>query len=119
MRIIRKKDKVIGKVIGKTYYTRRNSENIFRMYNSVNISENVLNNLKDMEVEDIEVNYMTKEGKERRLRVKLTKFLNGIDYEYGKDKQKCVELYNFEEISEPKQRGLAEYFSKKNKVGVI
>ncbi|MBN1386354.1 hypothetical protein JW968_05275 [Candidatus Woesearchaeota archaeon] len=88
---IRKEGKIVGEVKGKTYYTTRSPKNVFRMFMSVNISEDVLLDLKQLKVDNIEITYKD-ENKTLIYTVGVDEFLRGQTYEYNGDKQRCVKL---------------------------
>ena len=94
-KVITKNGKKVGVVKGNTYFIRRNEETIFRKYNSVNISEDVLDELIGLNVKDIELLYVLN-GEEETYTVSINRFLSGREYVYGKDIQKCVPLRHFE-----------------------
>jgi|PlaIllAssembly_1097288.scaffolds.fasta_scaffold00014_15 hypothetical protein len=72
--IIERANRHLGEVIGNTYYTHRNKYHFFRKYNGFGISDDILNELKELGVIWIVIVYNGIEG-ERKFRFKLKQYL--------------------------------------------
>ena len=78
----------------KTYNTNRDETTIFRKYNGIGISEEVLKQIKEAGCEDIVVRY---KDTDEEMKTKVSTFLEfGIEYDNEGDKQKVLPLQYFE-----------------------
>jgi len=97
---IRLKGKIVGKLIGDTYYTHRDPDrHFYHKGRGYPISTSVLNKIKEMGCKYVFIIEDSPERKKYKVRLKRFEEVNSFQ-EIGFDSQKCLPLKEFIEMDE-------------------
>jgi len=104
------KNQQIGNVIERVFYSTRRPEHFMVKFNGFGISESILEQLKELDVKIIQINYIGKKGVEI-FKCELDKYLNSkhiFTFEIGEieDLQKFVDIDDMKMKKEPEKTNL-------------
>ncbi len=96
------KNQQIGNVIERVFYSTRRPEHFMVKFNGFGISETILEQLKELNVESIQINYLGKKGVEI-FKCKLDKYLNS-NQTFTFETNEIEDLQKFVDIDDMKMK---------------